>query len=466
MKFQIQNSKFKKTIMISRFKIPDSKFKSAVTALALVLGLDAAAADWPDAHGNERRSMVSPDQPAKQLKELWAWQSPVPLNPAWSAPAKWDAYQEVRDLPALRDFDASLLVSGAAGKVYFGSNGDNSVRCLDLASGKPLWAHAASAPVRLPPSVRGDRLYFGDDSGAVTCLDTAGKLIWSRQADPQARIIPSNGRLVSLAPVRTGVLEKDGRLYFAASLVPWEPSRFCCWQASDGKEIYQTRQEGRTLEGPLLLSGGRVIVPQGRAPALSFALGDGKFLGDLDQSGSTWILVDEGGSLFSGPRKEMGGSQVVATDPESQQELFSLGGATRLVSEKDLVWVQAGDQLKLFDRGRHLAIQAQLRSAEDEAAKLKKAKDPGEKELRVRISALRKDLEQTFRWSVPAPRAAALLKAAERVFLAADGCVVAYDAASGKEVQRLPVPGRVLGLAMIDGVLIASTELGGIHAFR
>jgi hypothetical protein len=272
--------------------------------------------------------------------------------------------------------------------------------------------------------------------------------------------------MVSLAPVRTGVLEKDGRLYFAASLVPWETSRFCCWQASDGKELYQSRQEGRTLEGPLLISNGRVIVPQGRAPALSFAAADGKFLGDLDQSGSTWILVDEGGSLFSGPRREMGGSQVIATDPDSKQELFSLGGATRLVSDRDLVWVQAGDQLKLFDRGRHLAIQAQLRSAEAEAEKLKKAKDPGEKEVRAKISSLRKDLDKTFRWSVPAPRAAALLKTADRVFLAADGCVIAYDALSGKEVQRMPLPGRVLSLAMIDRTLIASTELGGIHAFR
>ena len=62
-----------------------------------------------------------------------------PPTPAWYGPAKWDAYAELRDLRSMRDYDNVYHVVAAKGAVYYGSSTEDSVVCLDAATGDRIW---------------------------------------------------------------------------------------------------------------------------------------------------------------------------------------------------------------------------------------------------------------------------------------------------------------------------------------
>ena len=38
------------------------------------------------------------------MELAWIWRSPLPPDPAWDGPARWDAYNLIRDLPAMRGY--------------------------------------------------------------------------------------------------------------------------------------------------------------------------------------------------------------------------------------------------------------------------------------------------------------------------------------------------------------------------
>ena len=43
---------------------------------------------------------------AECLELSWQWKSPSAPTPAWDGPARWDAFSQIRDLPAMRQYDA------------------------------------------------------------------------------------------------------------------------------------------------------------------------------------------------------------------------------------------------------------------------------------------------------------------------------------------------------------------------
>ena len=55
----------------------------------------------------------------------------------------------------------------AADCVYFGSSADDKVYCLDARDGQVRWTFFTEGPVRLAPTVVGERVYAGSDDGAV-----------------------------------------------------------------------------------------------------------------------------------------------------------------------------------------------------------------------------------------------------------------------------------------------------------
>jgi hypothetical protein len=51
---------------------------------------------------NGRSGMTSVNVESAKLELAWQWKSPLPPNPAWDGPARWDAFAQIRDLPAMR----------------------------------------------------------------------------------------------------------------------------------------------------------------------------------------------------------------------------------------------------------------------------------------------------------------------------------------------------------------------------
>ena len=76
-----------------------------------------------------------------------------------------------------------------------------------------------------------------------------------------------------------------------------------------------------------------------------------------------------------------------------------------------------------------------------------------------------KRMRDAWGWEVDSPVPLDLIKAGDAVVVGLDEAIVAYDADSGRELWRTRVDGAVHGLAVANGMLFASTDLGHIHAF-
>ena len=179
------------------------------------------------------------------MEPSWKHVSPNPPKTAWARPALWDAYSGNEGLQAMRNFDGAFYVTTSDGLVYFASSLDDAVHCLDAETGKERWVAFAGAPVRLPPTIYNGLAYFGADDGFAYCVDAkTGEQRWKVRAAPNERMIPSDGRLISPWPVRTGVLVQNGTAYFGASLLPWRESILWGVDATTGK----VEGEGRFKE--------------------------------------------------------------------------------------------------------------------------------------------------------------------------------------------------------------------------
>lgn len=127
--------------------------------------LAAGAADWPQWRGPESNGV--------SREADWSTQALA------APPVLWRA--EVG-----KGF-SSLAVVGDRAYTMGNAGGEDTVFCLDAATGKVLWRY--SYPCRLgeypgpraTPTVNGQRVYTLSQEGLLLCLDrTSGKLVWKR----------------------------------------------------------------------------------------------------------------------------------------------------------------------------------------------------------------------------------------------------------------------------------------------
>ena len=155
----------------------------------------------------------------------------------------------------------------ADGLLYYGSSADDTLRCLDATSGRPVWEilGGRTDPVGTHREPRIGSL--GCDDGAVYCLDAKlGTLRWTARP-PSARDerLPGNGRVMSLWPVRTGVLVRGETAYFGAGLFPAEGTWQCTVEVRSGR-ILDEKPVDLSPQGYLKERDGQVIASTGRLP--------------------------------------------------------------------------------------------------------------------------------------------------------------------------------------------------------
>ena len=238
--------------------------------VAVLLVSSSAAADWPTYQHDNARSGVTEESLSTSLAAAWTYQAVRAPRPAWPAPAARDIWHNFRELKPLVTYDRAFHTVSVGGMLFFASSADDSVRALDAASGRERWVFFAEGPVRLAPSVAKGRVFFGADDGSVYCLNTAdGALLWKHTVDPQARRIAGNGRVISVVPVRSGVLLDGDRACFFAGLFPDEGVYRGVLRAEDGAVLAQERIPQVSPQGYLLASSTHLVVPTGRTtPAL------------------------------------------------------------------------------------------------------------------------------------------------------------------------------------------------------
>ncbi len=228
---------------------------------------------WPTYMHDNARSGVTHEKVALPLSKSWEYRTRVAPAPAWPPPANQDFWHNKYGLPARVTYDRAMHVVSDGERVYFGSSSEDQVFALSLETGERLWSFFAEGPMRLAPTVADNKVYFGADDGCAYCLNaTDGALVWRYRAGESDRRIPGNGRIVSLLPIRTGIMIDAGQARFAAGLFPPQATFQYALDAKTGAELAKG-QIDFSPQGYMQRRGGSLMVAQGRAPDATLASG-------------------------------------------------------------------------------------------------------------------------------------------------------------------------------------------------
>ena len=469
--------------------------RAAVAPFALIVAFlflsasHSLAADWPTYRADNRRSGVTSESLRFPLSPAWTYSSPTPPQMAWTGPAKWDSYANLRQLESMRNFDPAFFVIAVGDSVYFGSSVDDSVHCLDATSGTEKWVFPTDGPVRLPPAWHAGKIYFGSDDGFAYCLDAKqGKLIWKQKPSGTESLLLNDGKLISHWPCRTGVVIENDLAYFGASLLPWEPSYLCAADAVtgalDGPGRYRLTLEHLTMQGAMLATSSRLYLPQGRQRPEMFERTNGRAIGGFGGSGQggVFAVVSRTDEFMHGSGQNHGvEGELRGFDANSRDYFVTFPKATRIVVTDETAYLNTGVELSSFARTRYLELgkrQTQLlaeqnkikeqlkklgnKAGEPEWDKLKADLQPLESEL----ATLPPKLSACYLWRTAADCPHDLILAGPTLFAGGDDQVTAFDAATGKVLWSAPVNGKAHALVVANGHLLVSTDRGTIHCFR
>ncbi len=440
--------------------------------------------DWPTYQHDNRRSGVTGEPLGLPLQKTWEYAANDYPRTAWGGPAKWDSYAGISNLKSMRNFDPVVYVTVAEGNVYFGSSVDNAVHCLDAGSGREKWVCFTDGPVRLPPSFYDGKLYFGCDDGCVYCVQSAsGQTVWRHEAVPDETWIPIDGRLTSLWPCRTGVLVQDSRVYFAASLLPWQKTYLCALDARtgalDGPGLYKREYDQMTAQGPILASATRLYVSQGRQVPLVFECATGNMVQSLGSSGFGGVfgLLTADSMFVHGHGQNHRGDGELRFFGGSQNDLLvTFPRATSIVIHNGVVYLYAEGLLQAFDRDSYVdlqtrisSLQARVRQLQEQKKKLAGDATSQRQQLDTEIAAaqaqippLQEKLPACFLWRIASDCSLALILAGDTLFAGGEGKVAAYRTVTGEQIWAADVEGRAYGLAAAERSLFVSTDTGKI----
>ncbi|MBI5722402.1 MAG: PQQ-binding-like beta-propeller repeat protein [Planctomycetes bacterium] len=235
-------------------------------------------ADWPTWRHDASRTGASPDGLPPDLQLQWVREFP-PLEPAWP------------DQDRLM-FDLSYEPVVLGKTLFFGSSLNDCLIALDTETGDEKWKFYADGPIRFAPAACEGKVYFVCDDGCLYCLSAqTGELIWKFNAAPAVRPILGNRRLISTWPARGAPAIADGKVYFSAGIWPFMGIFVYALDAATGKvvwindgagAIYQFQPHespafaGIAPQGYMTVSGGKLLVPNGRAVPACFNRETGK----------------------------------------------------------------------------------------------------------------------------------------------------------------------------------------------
>lgn len=264
-----------------------NSFKKALIWGILFLGLSTTAEEWPTYRADNARSGKTTNKLQFPLQKVWEYIPAQAPNSAWPEPG-WHENNRL-------DFDYAHQPVIADGTVFWGSTADDSVRAMDLQTGKLKWIFTTNGPVRFAPQIVGKKSYFTSDDGFLYCLNSAnGKELWRFQGALKDDKILGNGRMISRWPCRSGVLVDNGVAYITAGIWPSEGIFIYALNAENGKIIWcndtcnfimkpgkhyaSWELSGISPQGYLSVSKEILIVPTGRGFPCQFDRKTGKFL--------------------------------------------------------------------------------------------------------------------------------------------------------------------------------------------
>jgi outer membrane protein assembly factor BamB len=401
--------------------------------LALLLTLPVNAADWPMWRADANRSAASPEELPAQLHLQWTRQY-SPRVQVWDDPLNHDL------MPYDRVFEPVVMGE----RVFVGFNDTDKVVALDLRTGKELWAFYTDGPVRFAPVAWQGKVYFTSDDGHLYCVSAAdGALMWKLRGGPSDRKVLGNQRVISAWPARGGPVLRDGRVYFAASIWPFMGTFIYAVDAETGKVAWVNDGTGSQFikqphnapsfagvapQGSLVATKDILLVPGGRSVPAAFDRHTGEFL--------HYQLANSG--------KGNGGSFVAAGETE-----YYVHTRLRGVRNHDLKTGKAG---KLTNSEPVIVGQAIYAATTNRQGQV----------IQSRTGT-------NLLWEVKADASGDLIKAGSRLYAAGSSTLTALEVPTGLRNPRVawtqPLPGGAERLLAANGILLAVTLDGRIHAF-
>ena len=486
-----------------------------VIALCFFAGaVSVSAESWNAFRHDLRRSGASTEILDTELNLQWTFVPRYQPKAAWPMPGE--------ETPRMHSDRAMHVVSDET-SVYFGSSIDHQVYSLDAETGKTQWTFYSGGPIRFAPVISGDRIFFASDDGYVYCLNKAsGTMVWSYRAGPDGEHVIGNGRMISMWPVRTGLLVENEIVYLAAGVFPYEGLYIAALNSGTGEEIWMNDTAGdlswgldyggMAPQGYLLATDTVLYVPSGRAMPAAFDRQTGEFIRFLStggKAGGTWALIDDG-QLIAGVNNQ-GDFSKVAYDEQTgarKGDLFATIDGIDLVQTRETSFIlteegiysmnkktykEAAAELPklskerrdLSSRTRTLGRQlqtlrakiAELEGTEDTDAQkdLAEAKQKQSESLKnlnelgerlSNISVQEKEFERShLRWEYERKRLATLALANNTVVLGGTNVVLGLEIESGSVLWEHPVEGDILGVAISNGRVFAASDRGPIYCF-
>ncbi|MHC4631310.1 MAG: outer membrane protein assembly factor BamB family protein [Planctomycetota bacterium] len=457
-----------------------NRYIAFVLFSAVFFGCGSAwAEDWTTFNHDNHRSSVTAERLELPLKESWLFKATHQPQPAWPGPAKQDYYHHLGDLRATVTYDRAFHIVGAGDTVYFGSSADDKVYALDAMTGQQRWTFFTEGPVRLAPTIAGNKVYVGSDDGCVYCLSCYdGSLVWKWDAKytvaDQNRILPGNGRMMSIWPIRTALVADRGEVYFAAGLFPIQGAYLIALSAEDGSVKWKQKVD-ISPQGYMLASDERLYVPTGRTGPAIFTRDDGSFKGQLPSAGGAYALLTED-VLVTGPGR--GPKELNAADVKTKDKIATFAGLRMLVNGP-IAYMQSENKLSAFNRGRYLElsrqrnnlrqqhekIEKQLKKLDKEAPEAEQLQENSHK-LMAELAELSKRLKDCYLWTVQCKYPYSMIMAGDILFAGGENKVAALSTKNGREIWSAHVTGTAYGLSVINGGLYVSTDKGHIYCFR
>jgi len=509
----IRNTANMRNTAISKLRGPGRLSLGSVLVL-LGFGLAANSADWPCYRHDNARSGISPEPLSTPLHLHWTHVPRHAPRPAWPEPGK-----ESHRMP----FDYAFQVVSDSELVFFGSSADHKVYALDLKTGRERWSFFTEGPVRFAPALAGDRLFVASDDGFLYCLSAdSGKLLWRFRGGPRDERFMGNEQMISRWPARAGALVDGKTVYFAAGMWSSDGIYLYALRTSDGSVVWKNDtiahiyvrlphplQEGIggiSPQGYLALWKDTLTMATGRSSPAGFDKETGEFLFfenalmKLHHPGSSWVIAGED-MVFSerrlvepdrhvklGEAEPAFGEGLTAWHYRTGKQTLALHNKHRAVLAPDTMYASGGGTLTAIDLAAFLKAAPEyvgtgkvdptipgrvfewpreegipnkpLRWPHDTPRMSKNTIYPwfGSKVAPVTAKAFAK-------WEVPLGRTYELILAGTTLITGGRGKVVAFDTNTGKVVWQTDVEGQARGLAVADGRLLVSTNLGHILCF-
>ncbi|MDY0167903.1 MAG: PQQ-binding-like beta-propeller repeat protein [Thermoguttaceae bacterium] len=409
-----------------------------LAAMSLTAPWAAAAGDWPMWRYDSGHTAASPHDLPDSLHLAWT-RHESPRVPVWDDPLNQD----------MMPYDSIFEPVVAGGRMFLGFNDTDKVVALDIRSGGPLWSFYADGPVRFSPVAFGGKVCFASDDGCLYCLRASdGELLWRFRGAPAAQKVIGNERVISAWPARGGPVERDGAVYFAASIWPFMGTFIYSLDAETGEVRWINDGTSATF----------IKQPHG-APSFAGVAPQGQLAATAER-----LLVPGGRSL-----------PAVFDRATGRQEFFNFGAKGQGGS-----FVAAGEsRYFVHTRERGTMAFALSDGADDKwqinepvlaADRVYVANTPGTSDGQTAPAVIQAfDTDKNLLWQVKADGSGDLIQAGGRLYAAGAGSLVAIELPKGDAGPRIAwsqtIEGPVRRLLAGGGMLFAVTEDGRILAF-